>query len=299
MSETHLSTQITDNEISLPNYQIFRKDRNRQGGGVCIYVNDCIAASRLHHFDQSNIEIVWLKLHFGKNIVYFGSCYRPPGQSNQDKTEFLEILENQLTDISSRNPNHTIILTGDFNDRTTDWHSLHTDSELGPDLYNLLNSFHLSQLIAEPTRNRNLLDLLITNNPRQIINSGVLDPIHDLDHCPIFGILNLNPKYARPFQRKIWDYSAGNYTQLNDQLFQIPWGIVIGESDDVDDAVDMLTDLITQCCNNCIPNKTIKIFPSDKPGMTPKVKQLFKTSRRLHKRAQRTNIPTDTENHKP
>jgi hypothetical protein len=96
----------------------------------------------------------------------------------------------------------------------------------------------------------------------------------------------------------MWHYSAGNYDDLNNQLSQIPWGIVIGESDDVDDAVDMLTNLIFQCCDNCIPHKTVKIHPSDKPGMTINVKQLFKTARRLHKRAQRTNLPSDVVKHK-
>ncbi len=213
MSETHLSTQISNTEISLPNYQLFRKDRNRHGGGVCIYVNDFIAASHLSHLNHDSIEIIWLKLTINRNIIYFGTCYRPPGQTNQEKETFLEILESQLEDILSlcRNPYHTVLLTGDFNDRTTDWHSPHTDSELGPDLYNLINSFHLSQLITEPTRNSNLLDLIFTNNPRLITNSGVLDPIHDLDHCPIFAILNLKFTHIKSFQRQIWNYSAGNY----------------------------------------------------------------------------------------
>ena len=241
---------------------------------------------------------MWLKLNSNAKTVYFGVCYRPPGQSIDDKTEFLDLLESHLDQLLPSCLNHPFILTGDFNDRTTDWHSPHPDSELGSDLYNLLNSFHLTQLINEPTRNGNLLDLLITNSPRLILNSGVLDPIHDLDHCPIFGKLNFNIKYNKSFTRKIWNYAAGNFNQLNNQLSQIPWGTVIGESDGVDDAVEMLTDLIKQCCNNCIPNKTIKIYPRDKPGMTSQVKQLFKTARRLHKRAQRTNNQTDIQKHR-
>ena len=259
VSESHLGPQITDNEISLPNYQIFRKDRNRRGGGVCVYVNDCIAVTRLPDLEIDNIEIVWLKLNFNGNTIYFGTCYSPPGQSIEEITYFLETLENHISEILRRTPNHMLILTGDFNDRTTEWHSPHTDSELGPHLYNLIHSLHLSQLITEPTRNHNILDLLITNNPTRIIESGVLDPIHDLDHLPIYGILNMNLKHNKPFSRKMWHYSAGNYDDLNNQLSQIPWGIVIGESDDVDDAVDMLTNLIFQCCDNYPPQNSQNI----------------------------------------
>ena len=42
MTETHLSPDIPDNDISINNYQLYRKDRNRDGGGVCIYINDSI-----------------------------------------------------------------------------------------------------------------------------------------------------------------------------------------------------------------------------------------------------------------
>ena len=85
--------------------------------------------------------------------------------------------------------NSSLILTGDFNDRTNSWHSSHSDSELGLDLYNLLNSFSLTPIIEESTRNQNLLDLIITSNPRLIVNSGVLDPIDNL-------IIVLSSEYA-------------------------------------------------------------------------------------------------------
>ncbi len=300
MTETHLANHISDNDLSINNYQIFRKDRNRHGGGVCIYVENSIAASRLPHLEQDNIDMLWLKLNFNAKVIYFGVCYRPPGQSVQDRKDFLDLLESHLEQVLALCRNsHSLILTGDFNDRTTDWHSAHLESELGQDLYNLTNNLYLQQLINEPTRNNNILDLLFTNNPALLTDTGVLDPIHDLDHCPIYGKLNYSIKsHNKPFSRKIWNYSAGDFAELNRQISQIPWGMVIGETNDVDDAVDMMTNLITQCCNNCIPNKTIKIYPRDKPGMTHQVKQLFKTTRRLHRRAQRSKLPADIEKHK-
>ena len=38
--ETWLGEEITDSEISLPDYQLYRLDRNRHGGGVliCMYI---------------------------------------------------------------------------------------------------------------------------------------------------------------------------------------------------------------------------------------------------------------------
>ena len=36
--ETQLSEEISDAEISIPDYSVIRLDRNRHGGGIAIYV---------------------------------------------------------------------------------------------------------------------------------------------------------------------------------------------------------------------------------------------------------------------
>ena len=38
LTETHLSSGINDNEIKIENYEIYRKDRDRNGGGIPCYV---------------------------------------------------------------------------------------------------------------------------------------------------------------------------------------------------------------------------------------------------------------------
>ena len=37
-NETRFDPNITDNIVSLDGYDVIRKDRSRNGGGVCIYV---------------------------------------------------------------------------------------------------------------------------------------------------------------------------------------------------------------------------------------------------------------------
>ena len=41
--ETWLDDSILDNDISLPNYQLFRLDRKRYGGGIAVYVHRSFA----------------------------------------------------------------------------------------------------------------------------------------------------------------------------------------------------------------------------------------------------------------
>ena len=41
-NETRLDNSITDNQLKLKNYELLRKDLNRNGGGVCVYIKNPI-----------------------------------------------------------------------------------------------------------------------------------------------------------------------------------------------------------------------------------------------------------------
>lgn len=38
VSKTWIDNSVTNSEISIEGYHILRKDRNRSGGGVCVYI---------------------------------------------------------------------------------------------------------------------------------------------------------------------------------------------------------------------------------------------------------------------
>jgi exonuclease III len=42
LNETRLDRDVTDNRVKFDNYQLIRKDRNRYGGRVCIYLKNHI-----------------------------------------------------------------------------------------------------------------------------------------------------------------------------------------------------------------------------------------------------------------
>ena len=73
-----------------------------------------------------------------------------------------------------------LIIQGDFNDRCKTFNSNHTDSELQNTLLHLTQANNLVQLITEPTRitptAEYLLDLVITDSPGYILDSGVTPP---------------------------------------------------------------------------------------------------------------------------
>lgn len=59
ISETWIDNSVTDSEISIEGYHILRKDRNRSGGGVCVYVRSNLAFARRTDIDSDNLESLW------------------------------------------------------------------------------------------------------------------------------------------------------------------------------------------------------------------------------------------------
>ena len=90
LSETHLGPTISDNSVNMGNYKLFRNNRNRQGGGVCLFIKEFLSPIRIHDFDSDNLESVWTEVSLGKHKHLFGCIYRPPGQSAAEIQLFLD-----------------------------------------------------------------------------------------------------------------------------------------------------------------------------------------------------------------
>ena len=58
ISETHLDSSIKDSLISIPNYKILRKDRNRRSGGVCLYIKEHISCVRKYDLEYVGTESI-------------------------------------------------------------------------------------------------------------------------------------------------------------------------------------------------------------------------------------------------
>lgn len=294
ISESHLSTSIPDSDINIPNYNVMRRDRNRQGGGVLLYVHDRFTCVRRPDLESPSLEMLWVEITLRNHNVLVGVCYRPPNQSAQDVDVFIDGLQDTLESITGP-ANQSIVLLGDFNDRCTAWDSDHVNSELGQKLVNLVASLNLFQLIQTPTRNENLLDLLITDSPGYFTDVDTLSPINDLDHHVIHGTLALSTPKAYSFKRKVWLYELGNYARLNNLFLLTDWDEFFSASQNLDELTYRLTDLVLEYAEECIPNKIVTIRSRDKPGMTSEIRKLFRVAKRLHRRAKRTKNPDHVE----
>ena len=76
VSESHLDNNIVDSQVDLHGYSIFRRDRNRTGGGVAVYVNSDIPVKLRLDLETPDIELIWVELLFRSPIFLTYVCYR-------------------------------------------------------------------------------------------------------------------------------------------------------------------------------------------------------------------------------
>ena len=68
-----------------------------------------------------------------------------------------------------------------------------------------------------------MLDLIITDSPGYILDSGVGHPIGDRYHCYVFYKLAIRYCKDKKYQRTFWDFKDADFDTLNDRLKSIPW----------------------------------------------------------------------------
>lgn len=287
VSESWLSDTITDSEIALSDYSVYRKDRNRHGGGLLAYAHESLPIRRRQDLEINGIASMWLEIQLAKGKILVGTYYRPPGASETEKSLFMSSLQISVDLCLAENPKSLIIL-GDFNDRCKNFYGDHSRSELQHRLLNFVQANNLYQIITKPTRitptSEYLLDLIITDSPGYILNSGVTSPICQVDHHGIFSKLTFRSPRINSFCRKIYNYRVADYIQLRETLSYTPWNTGRDTFDDINDSAKYFSDLFLEVIDSFIPNKVIQIRPKDKEWMTRQIHFLLNKRDCLYKR---------------
>lgn len=63
ISETHLDHSFENMEFAFGGYSLFRKDRNKFGGSVAVYVQNHIPVKMRRDLMLHDIEALWLQIH--------------------------------------------------------------------------------------------------------------------------------------------------------------------------------------------------------------------------------------------
>ena len=107
---------------------------------------------------DDRVESIWIRIKEKANTtdVIVGFCYKPPTQDEEvDKR-----LYKQLGEVSRSLP---LVLVGKFNFPDICWNYNTADREQSQRFLEYVGDKFLKQLVREPTRGSNILDLLFVN----------------------------------------------------------------------------------------------------------------------------------------
>ena len=175
ITETWLDKDIKD-DVEIEGYTTFRCDRKEiKRGGTAIYIKDKLEANQICELSHKKCELIAINIYSLQTINIV--VYRPP----KTKLEEFNVILNKIKEIFNgiKKPEPTIILSGDFNFPFVKWKRLannsctweyvaHTNATTDEklqfkELISICNNQCMLQMIEEPTRENNTLDLLFTN----------------------------------------------------------------------------------------------------------------------------------------
>ena len=79
LTESKLDDTIPSNLITLPGYhEPLRRDRNRHGGGVLVYISENLIFNHQKHLQSENYEHIWVDIKSGNAKFALNALYLPP-----------------------------------------------------------------------------------------------------------------------------------------------------------------------------------------------------------------------------
>ena len=156
-----------------------------------------------------------------------------------------------------------LLVTGDFNVRSSSWWSDDIDTIEGMRLESITSYCGLYQVINEPTHilpsSAYCIDIIFTNQPNLVINSGVHPSLHQNYHHRIISAqINLKVYYPPPYKWLIWDYKKANIDAMNLTLKSFNRENTFNGKD-INSQVELFNKTLMNIFSNFIPNK-IKTF---------------------------------------
>ena len=282
VSETWLNSSVIDNEVAIPSYDLYRRDRGSKGGGVLVYVAKGFRSKRRPDLEKSGLEAIWVELRVNKRTLLLGNVYRPP------KADVLNDLETMIENVASQHKD--MILMGDLN--------LNLLNPSNPTNNFLLSARdnNLDQLIREPTRitdhSQTLLDVLFTSNPDLFSLVGTAD-ITGSDHLMIYGEINEKIQ-TQAKVRTIRSFKKCDKDKLMADLENAPWQ-VMDMFDDINEKWDYWKSLFLKVVEEHAPLVKVRVKNKvqDCEWIDSEVRGLMRTRNYFRKKYRNTRDQED------
>ena len=315
LTETHLSSNISNVELTTEGWDLYRTDRlERFGGGVAVYIKQSFSVSDQLNFSSDMCELLGLYLPLSKTAVV--TLYRPPNCEVSDFSQALDSIKSWISTLESKyNTTPTIVLNGDFNfPKMKVWDSAEIvkflddiqSRELNNQVIGIMSSqtkmlcdtvqdLFLHQVIEGSTRKGNLLDLFFTSDLDIILDQEVIENVLFSDHslCVVHTLIVSEPekeeKQENFYSTTIPQYDLlkatdSDWNRVSTELSNIDWDSLYSNK-----SPDDITDIFISTVEASIVKNMKKIDCSKPSGFSsnnliPKpVRKLFKKKCKLSK----------------
>ena len=126
-------------------------------------------------------------------------------------------------------------------------------------------------------------DLVFTNQPHLVIESGVHSSLSSMCHHEIvFSKLNLKVKYLPPYDRVFWDNSRADKVSINQAINAIDWEKRFLNKP-VESRVSEMHNLLLNIYLNYLHNKTVLCDDKDPPWMTNGIRAVIEMKNNAYK----------------
>ena len=252
ISESKIDSSVNDEEISIPGFEIIRKDRNRHGGGVLAYVSNDLSYN-LREDLFSNNEMIFIDIYLPHSRpILIGIAYRPPTDSNFVKTFHETILK------CDGFINREVYIMGDIN---INMENVNPCSSIKTEYIDFCLNIGISQIIKSFTHVTNnsssLIDHILTNSQDRISQSGVIETTFS-DHFSIFFTRKISRnKYNKHRTIKIRSFKNYDKNVYREKLKDIKLP-KLNEHSNLDEIYEKFVDKLSETIDDVAPLREIR-----------------------------------------
>ena len=149
---------------------------------------------------------------------------------------------------------------------------------------NILANHTLKQLVREPTRSNNVLDLVILNLASYYNKPVVSAHVGSSDHRSVYWVPNSNNLTAKKKVVKMRRFPVSALNAFGRWVSVHSWfaHTCAADSLSVDSLTSSFSDDLCNAINIYFPAKSVKLHPTDKPWMSAEIKSLILERQRAY-----------------
>ena len=291
VTESWCNKNITNALIQLDGFELcsdLRIDRedtsNGIGGGLLVFVKNGLTILSCD-VKSSFVQYCKFKLQCKSEVLTFYLVYRSPNSAPSNNDKLVELLKNI-------EPNSYFI--GDFNYPSINWDNLTCDNKCKSFLDQCIDS-NLHQLVEFPTHTKgNVLDLILTNAPDNVLGIDEVGRLGKSDHSMITLEIMCDVSKPREGQlRYLWHKMDSD--KLNGSLEGVEWNKL--DNLTVEEAWDTFRESVKEAVDYAVPRKPVS-NSSRKAWINQPLLKLIRRKKRTWQKYKKFRNPVHLEEYK-